>query len=505
MIEVGDPQWYAMVLDTINAIVREMYPRTRKNGPDAELVGNLMHHAREFGANADRLRDILRASPEFEENQRAEPAPDPVVDPSPDIPQNTLALPVGATTRGWQDVNGIRPMLFASWFPMLRILRDDPERFERTLDMLQSWGVQGVRAFVGVCHPAYWRGREVLPVRARRVGDAWPDFDALMVTAASSLRSRGMAWFITAGDLQEFDSESEVYARAFRALKAADLLSVVAVVDVNEAWQNTTVGDDDPRHCARLVKPFADAGIPWATSAHSGEDSRENIDKMWLDVRAPVATVHGPGGRTLMVRHIINHRHESEGVGFRVALMQGEPRGPGQDVSAGAVNETSWVVLAAAAACMTGQLYVLHCSRGVRDRDNDDPWESFAPYFQRTAAVFARIPRSKVMASVHGGRGGSVSEDALFASTRADGAFHEDRPGIVGEFHRCDSVRYENGQRACLLYGGVGDRGAKVVRSVSGAFYNTHGHEVRSGAFSKGEIVRFTQDEAGDGLLFVGA
>jgi hypothetical protein len=500
-MQVGDPQWYAMVLGTIGVIVREEYPITRKDGPDPELIGNLLHHAREHGADGDVLRSVLRASPEYAANQ-APPEPEPAPEPEPTA--TDLALPVEATPRGWKDRTGVRPMLFASWFPMLRILRDDPDRFERTLDMLKSWGVQGVRAFVGVCHPAYWPGREVMPVRARRVGDAWPDFDALVGVAARALRERGMAWFVTAGDLQEFDSESEVYARAFRALRQADALDVVAVVDVNEAWQNTSVGEDDAKHCARLLKPFADAGVSWATSAHSGDDSREHIDAMWQGVRAPVATIHGPGGRTLMVRHIINHRHDSEGVGFRVALMQGEPRGPGQDVSAGAVNETSWVVLAAVAACMTGQLYVLHCSRGVRDRDNDDPWEVFEPYFRRASAVISKIPASRVLASVHGGRGGA-NDGALFASTRSDGAFHEDRPGIVGEFHRCDSVLYENGQRACLLYGGVGDRGAKVVRSVSGAFYNTHGHEVRSGAFSKGEIVRFTQDEAGDGLLFVGA
>lgn len=503
-------EWYVTAMRTIDAVVREIYPRTRPNGSaDPEIAGNLMYHAVENGTDADGLREVLRASPEFEANQKpAEPEPEPVPEPAP----TALALPVRATSRGWADQTGIRPMLFASWFPMLRILRDEPDRFYRTLDMLRSWGVQGVRVFAGVCHPNYWRGREVLPVRAGRVGDAWPDYEALVQTAAKACMDRGIAWFVTAGDLQEFDDEAAVYARVFRALDAAGLLDVVAVADVNELWQNSRRGND-PKHAAALLRPFRERGIAWATSAHPPEgngnhgDDHDQIDKMWIGVApnggdAPVATLHGPGGTTLMVRHIINHRHNSEGVGFRVALMQGEPRGPGNDVSAGQVNHPSWVVLAAAASAMTGQLYVLHCSRGIRDRDDDDPWYAFAPYFQRAAALLQHIPRSRVLVSAHGGGGGN-RPDALFASTRADGAFHEDRPGITGEFHRCDAALYENGQRACLLYGGIGDRGAKAVRATAGTFYNTHGAAVRSVQLTAGEIVRFTSDEAGDGLLYV--
>lgn len=418
--------------------------------------------------------------------------PEPPLPGTPSAGVDRLALPVVVTPRGWGDQTGIRPLLFASWFPLIRILKDNPDRFERTLDMLQSWGVVGIRGFIDVRHPGYWQGREVK--------HEWPDYVALVQATAEALRSRGMAWFITAGDLQ-LTNGREAYRLAAEALQS--YRDVVAVVDVNEAWQNTEAGRDDPEHCKRLLDPFIRMGVPWATSAHSGEDNAEHLNLMWKSVGAPVCTVHGPGGTDLMVRHIINHRHAAEGVGFNVALMQGEPRGPGQDVSAGRVDHPSWVVLAATAACMTGQMYVLHCSRGVRDRDDDDPWYAFAPYFQRTAAVLKWIPRSKVMVSAHGGGGGNRPE-AVFASTRPDGAFYGDRNDVRGQFHRCDAAFYENGERACLCYGGVGDRELKSVRNISGTFYNTHGDAVRAVTLSQGEIVRFSDGEAGDGLLFVG-
>jgi hypothetical protein len=427
--------------------------------------------------------------------------PEPI--PPGALGRYALAGIVQATPRGWKDAAHTRPILGASWFPALRILRDDPARFTATLDRLQSWGVQMVRSFLFVTHPAYWPGREVLatdavdPQTRREIGEAWPDFDRVLVAYASALGQRGMRAFLTAGDLQYSPAPAHVYARAHAALKGAGLLHVVGFVDVNEPWQNGT-GGDDPARGAAWLRPFAAEGIPWSPGAHSAGD--EDLNAMWRPAGAPVETVHGPGGREHMVRHIFNHRFE--GVGFAVALAQGEPRGPGADVSAGRVNETGWIALAGCMAGMTGQLYVLHCSRGIRDRDDDDPWESFAPYFLRTRAMLDRLPWARVAGTGHGGRGGTNVE-ALFASTRPDGAFHGDREGIVGEFHRCDSVRYESGEVAALLYGGTGVRSAKVVRPITGAFFDTHGREIRSvQLLNIGDVVTF--ENAGDGILFVG-
>ncbi len=497
------------ILGTIAAVVEEKFPRTRptldlKHEGTRVLVASLLEGVM-TGMTADDLRAALESSEERQANiDQAPEEPSAPDDPSfpPDTPDTSagLMLPVVATPNGWGHQAGYRPMLFASWFPMLRILRDDRERFYRTLDMLRSWGVVGVRAFFGVCHPNYWPGREVLPVDAPRVGTAWPNYEDLVQEAAQALIDRRMAWFGTAGDLQEFADEHEVYRRAARALSHGDLMRVMAVVDVNEAWQNSRHGDS-VAHLASLVKPFADSGIPWATSANPLGYARHNMEQMYVPVGAPVVTTHTTGHpHEAMVRHTFNLRHDAEGVGFRVALMQGEPRGPGADVSAGAVNATGWVALAATMAAMTGQLYVLHCSRGVRDRDNDDPWGAFEPYFRRAHAMMSRLPNEAVMAVGHGGRGGSDRE-ALFASSRSDGAFDGDKPGVTGQFHRADAVRYGSGRRAAMLYGGSGRREAKVVKATTGAFYNTHGQLIRQASMRPGEIVAF--DDAGDGVLYV--
>ena len=404
-----------------------------------------------------------------------------------------LVCPIGADHEGWWDQGGVKPLFGASWFPALRILRDDPERAEDTLDLLASWGVQVVRSFIFVCHPDYWGGREVVAVDAPGAGlYAWPDFDALVVRYAQMLRERGMAWFVTAGDLQLATDQEGAYRRTRDALLAEGLLDVVCFVDVNEPWQNGTDGDN-PQIGASWVKPFADYGVLWSPGAHSSSDG--DLTAMAMVVGAPVETIHGPGGTDLMVRHIFNHRYE--GPQGALALSQGEPRGPGEDVSAGRVNETSWVALAAAMACLTGQLYILHCSRGIRDRDDDDPWETFAPYFQRSRALVNLIPEGRMVGCGHGGNNGSNPE-ALFCSTRSDGAFD-----LPGEFHRADATRYESGRRAAIVYGGTGDRGIKVVRDTHGAFYNTHGEEVRRGAWHPDEVIRFSGEEAGDGLLYV--
>lgn len=411
----------------------------------------------------------------------------------------SLTLPVRAGAHGWRDARGTRPILGASWFPALRILRDDPQRFAATLAKLQAWGVSVVRTFAFVAHPDYWesRGRSVLATDTTDGRQAWPDYDTLVVTFAQALRDLGMAWFVTAGDLQYSRDPGGVYRRVIETLERAGLLDVVAVGDVNEPWQNGTGGDDNPQLAARWLQPFAARGLAWSPGCSWQEDATYAAR-----VNAPVETMHGPGNpHDLMVRHIYNHRHE--GARWARALMQGEPRGPGRDVSAGRVDAQGWIALAAAMSAMTGQLYVLHTSRGIRDLDDDDPWETFAPYFQRSAAMLSHLPQSDVVLTAHGGRGGTA-DGALFASTRADGLFYGDATGVRDQFHRCDAVRFANGQRAALLYGGEGDREARVVTSIHGVFINTRGDVVRQARdYQGGSIVRFSNADAGDGLLFV--
>lgn len=489
-MQFGSPQWYVMVAKTIEAVVREEYPVTRPNGPDAELMGNLMHHARESGADVQALRNVLRQSPEWQDNHKA-PAPPP--SPPSDAPR--LALPFrNDGTRGWYDQNGGRPLLFSSYFTALYWARNDRDRLRRTLDLLHSWGCDGIRYFVSVATD-YWDGRRIRPVDGRR-GGAWGDFNDAHNYLLNELRQRGMGAHVTAGDGKEFHDEKAIMRKAAEVIR--HYTDVVGMVDWNEAWQNCRDGEN-PRYVRELLEPLISLGIPWATSAHPKGDDKKYMDLMTKTVGAPICTLHGPGGTTHMVRHIFNHRFE--GARNEYGLWQGEPRGPGEDVSAGRVDHTGWIVLAAAMSAMTGQGYVLHHSRGIRDRDDDVPWEHFAPYFQRARRVLDHFPRHNPIAWGHGGRGGSHPE-ALLASTRGDGAFHED-PGVPKngsrQFHRCDVSRLDNGQRIILAYGGVPseEREAKAVRSFSGKVIDTHGNEVQRVSLNRGDIWRAPGGEDG--------
>jgi hypothetical protein len=509
-------QWYATAAETIDTLVREEFPRTRPNGPDRALFGMLMHHARENGADADRLRQILRDSPEYADNQKpaVDPeVPPPVQEPGPTGPVDRIQYPVVATAHGWMDATGYRPIILQSFFPALYFEKHDPGRVDYVLGLLQADGINGIRGF-GFVGGAVgwgrhlgdgWRDREVLTVPMVRGNErlaAWPDAKDVVIRLARKLEARGMVWDLTQGDLQTVDGD-EALVMQFIAqwLSEAGLTHVLCLAETNEGWQNSRRGND-PAHFERLVKPLARLGVPWGTSAHPPIDgpgyNHDQMEKM--AVPGSVACYHVTSGTETQVRHTFNVRHDGEGIGFRRAVASTEHRGPGPDVSSGAVNETGWVALVGVMAVMTGQLFVLHTSQGVRDLPTDHGWEAYRPYAQRLTAMARHIPRSKVVGIGHGGRGG-VGQYSIFASTRADGAFAGDKPGVSGEFHRADSAAYADGQVAALLYGGSGHRRIKCD-AIEGTFYDTHGNVYLSGRWPNGDVLDLS--DPGDGLLFVG-
>lgn len=438
-----------------------------------------------------------------------------VAPPEPDRAYQ-VRLPIRPDgTRGWRDANGPMPVMGASWFPALFFAKHDKVRASETLDMWQQLGVDTLRVFLAVGGwESFWAGREIVPVRLDqrlinngvRTFQPWPTWDADFRWLLEESRKRRIALFVTAGDLQMFECERCVYERAARVIQQGGYHDVVAFVDVNESWQNTRAGRSDARDVARIVEPLAQIGIPWATSAYDGEaELPAHLYAMSLDIGHNLATLHGAGGTTMMVRRIFNLR--IDGVGTRLGLVQGEPRGPGRDVSAGRVNETGWIVLAATASAMTGQMYILHTSRGIRDLapgepNGDEPWTAFYPYFTRSRRLLDRLPRSTPQEWGHGGRCGT-NPLAVLASTRSDCAFHEDADGVTGQFHRIDVARYANGMRAVMAYGGITSqpRAARVVRRCDGAVYDTHGREVQRVSLSPGQTWTAPGGEDGYVLL----
>lgn len=486
------------VLGTIAAVVADEFPKTRtsldiRDEGSRELIASLLENVL-IGKTGEDLRKYLHDSPEGEANRREEPEPEPEPRPDPSAPR--VVFPVRPDgTRAWMDGRGGRPLLLSSYFTALYWAKHDRARLTKTLDLLKSWGCDGIRYFVSVATD-YWDGRRILPVDGRR-GGAWPDFNEAHDFLLKSLRERGMCAHITAGDGKEFHHEEQIMAKA--AEVARHYTDVLCMVDWNEAWQNCRDGEN-PQYVRKLIQPIIDLGIPWATSAHPRGDDKKYLDLMTKTVGAPICTIHGPGGTTAMVRHIFNHR--LEGARDEYGLWQGEPRGPGEDVSAGRVDHTGWIVLAAAMSAATGQGYVLHHSRGIRDRDDDAPWEHFAPYFQRSRRVLDHFPRRNPIAWGHGGRGGSHPE-AVLVSTRPDGAFHEDKPGIMSQFHRIDVARLDDGRRIVIPYGGVTGlpRLARAIKSWRGKVVDTHGNIVQEVVLNPGDT--WTAPGGDDGYILI--
>lgn len=448
--------------------------------------------------------------------------PEPGPDPDRAYRVQLPIRPDGKT--GWRDANGPLPVLGASWFPALYFAHHDRPRASETLDMFQRHGVDLLRVFIGVGGwESFWKGREVVPVGMNQIREGgggttrfepWPEWDDDFRWLLDECRRRNIALFLTAGDLQTFDNERAVYERAARVIAAGGYQDVIAFVDVNEGWQNTRARSDDPGYFKNLVAPIAALGIPWATSSHSGfgipTEGREALRMMSVGVGAPAGTVHGTGGTTIMIRRAFNVRFE--GWASDVNGVQGEPRGPGRDVSAGRVDRPDWIALAAGVSGMTGQMYVLHTSRGIRDLapgepNGDEPWSAFDEYFQRSRRLLDKLPRSTIAAWGHGGRCGTHAE-AVLASTRADCAFHEDAPGVTGQFHRADVVRYRDSgsglTHAVIVYGGDQNapRSAKAVRNFTGTAFDSRGNDV--GAFDIRAGQTWSAPSSDAGFILVG-
>jgi len=428
------------------------------------------------------------------------------------VGSDSLSLPVRRTNEGWKDATGFRSIVLCSFFPALYFEKHDPAHVDYVLDLMAENGINGIRGFCyvggatgwGTHLGDGWRGREVLTTGMTRNGErleAWPDARDVVIRLGQKLKARNMCWDVTAGDLQTADSEETPYRLSAEALESAGLLDVVCLAEVNEGWQNSRKGND-PTHFARLVSSFAVRGIPWGTSAHPPDSTGPGytLKQMeYMQRSSSVGCYHVSTGTVDQVRHTFNIRHDEEGVGFRMPLASTEHRGPGPDVSSGAVNNVDWVAFVGVMTVLSGQLFVLHVSQGIRDLPTDHGWAAYAPYMERTTRLCRLIPRGAVTGIGHGGRGGTDPE-SIGASTRSDGAFYGDKPDATDQFERIDSAAYGTGEVAALFYGGHGHRRAKMDK-VSGTFYNAKGEA----AFGPGTFEgNMDFGDCGAGLLFVG-
>ena len=141
--------------------------------------------------------------------------------PEPGVPTpRPLVGPLRIEHKLFRDDTGYRRVFFCSWFPALRILRDDPAEFERQMSAIAAAGYQGIRVFLAVGGwTDFWDGREVAPVRFQKwffdpgsghlrpaaLGhwvEAWADYDDLLRQLLRACVSRQLRLHVTTGDMQ---------------------------------------------------------------------------------------------------------------------------------------------------------------------------------------------------------------------------------------------------------------------------------------------------------------
>ncbi len=282
----------------------------------------------------------------------------PAPTPEPGQPtRRPLIGPLRVQDKMLRDDSGWRRVLFCSWFPALRILRDNTQDFTRQLDAIAAAGYQGIRIFLAVGGWSdYWDGREVAPVgftkwfwtgnfhRTDRYGahiDAWPDYDDLLRTLLRACRSRKLRLHVTTGDMQiicpDPGQELELHRRFARICAEEGAWDVIALAEVTNEFPINRYGADSSQSIAqmgRIVQAWRDGcpGVLTAMGAIPQNEEPESLTKASTHgdlcavhvTRSPVATALK---RTFGIIYWENNPYR----GFPKAFWEGEPAGPGQD------------------------------------------------------------------------------------------------------------------------------------------------------------------------------
>lgn len=191
-----------------------------------------------------------------------------------DVPvcQRPLIGPLRVENKLFRDDTGYRRVLFCSWFPALRILRDNPAEFTRQLDAIVRAGYQGVRVFLAVGGWSdYWDGREVAPVsfikwfytgnllRSDRLGariEAWDDYDDLLRQLLRACKARKLRLHVTCGDMQiicpSLGGERDLHRRFATICQQEGGAEVIALAEVTNEYPINRMGGDSPDSIAQM-------------------------------------------------------------------------------------------------------------------------------------------------------------------------------------------------------------------------------------------------------------
>lgn len=267
-----------------------------------------------------------------------------------------LQGPLRVQARMFRDDTGWRRVFLCSWFPALRVLRDDPGQFYRQIDAIAAANYQGIRVFLAVGGwTPYWDGKEVAPIGfykaefdgnflrpkfTNRYIDAWPDYDELLRKLLRACAERGLRLHVTTGDMQIIDPRGEneiaLHQRFARVCAEEGGSSVVAVAEVtNEFPMNRFGGDSDMSidQMGRVIQVWHEH-IPDICTMQGAIPQDEEVDSLYkASEYGTVCAVHvtrDPADKCLKRTFGLVY-WEGSYRGFPKPFWEGEPAGPGQD------------------------------------------------------------------------------------------------------------------------------------------------------------------------------
>lgn len=323
-----------------------------------------------------------------------------------------LVGPLRVERKLFRDDTGFRRVFFNSWFPALRILRDNPQEFERQVNAIAAAGYQGTRVFLAVGGwTDYWDGREVAPVsfkkwfftgthlRTDQLGvkiPAWPDYDDLLRTLLRAYRERKMRLHLSVGDMQAIcpdpQKELDLNRRFARICAEEGGLDVVALAgDTNEYPMNRQ-GGNSPESIAqmgRVLKVWRDA-IPGVLTAQGAALSEEPVELHASITHGEVCVTHTSRDPfSLCLKRTLGLVYwEGDYRGFPKPYWQGEPAGPGADSYQRLDDPASLTALYAMHA-LTGQASNQFSGPAVRSRE---PLESVWGFKELPRLLAAHLP-----------------------------------------------------------------------------------------------------------------
>jgi hypothetical protein len=355
---------------------------------------------------------------------------------------------------GFTDDNGPLNPCFCHFMEAFSAFVRRPDEVRHQLAAIAEAGYHGIR-FLDILgfYDSYWIGREVTPytftAHSGATIHATQNYYAQLEEFLVACGAAGLAVHHSRGDLNGL-TPSQLFEHADRVARIYSDIGhhVCALAEGNnEDWQNGALG---PVNLRRMVLPFRERHILTGSSCPPGA-SEERTDLLEYRVGVDVSIVHGYRGGHWWdkARHCFSLGYE----GKVFEIWQGEPTGPGNDVSAtenrSELEDPVWgparLCAMALNAALAKQAWTYMSGFGVRW---NGPIES-QPGFRDVPAALRLLPEDLATFSrlIHGGA--TWQHERVFAAW-----------GDV----RCDHAFHEDGRFVCLIYGPDDVRGAEPLR-----------------------------------------